>query len=146
MTPEQISYIAYITIFPSASYCHWTIIPYFCFVLFCFFRILIICSKINKTGLTSCRNWKQENRSSQTSLNITGWCYSCAKYRTYKHMCLYKTFDTTCILKNSQLIMLWKGILLFHLYNSTFTEEKLKQLFQHLHLWMFHLVIKLAVM
>lgn len=60
-------------------------------------------------------------------------------------MSLYKTSDMTCILKNSQLIMLWKGILLFH-YNSTFTEEKLEQLSQYLHLWMFHLVIKLVVM
>lgn len=61
-------------------------------------------------------------------------------------MSLYKTFDMTCISKNSQLIMLWKGILHFHLNNSTFTEEKLKQLSQYLHLWMFHLLIKLVVM
>lgn len=49
-----------------------------------------------------------------------------------------------CILKNTQSTTFWKGILLFHLYKTTFMQEILKQL--SLHLRKLYLVIRLVIM
>lgn len=58
-----------------------------------------------------------------------------AKFWTYKYINKYKAFDIMLILKNTQLIMFWKGILLFHLQKKTFMQKKLKYVSLCLHLW-----------